>query len=151
MVVYRLIHAKYKNSVLSGIGAEKFGGRWNPIGTRAVYCSESVALALLEYYVHTDNVNLLPKEVVIAKIEFPDRFKIVELDKLPKGWNKYPYPAETTQIFSELVGQQNFFALKVPSAVVGVEHNYILNPLFKDFKKVDIKEFIHLPVDERLI
>lgn len=151
MVVYRLIHAKYKNSVLSGIGAEKFGGRWNPIGTRAVYCSENVALALLEYYVHTDNVNLLPKEVVIAKIEFPDRFKIVELNKLPKGWNKYPYPAETTFTFSELVRQQNFFALKVPSAVVGVEHNYILNPLFKDFKKVSIKEFIHLPVDERLI
>lgn len=49
MVVYRITNVSYKESTLSGIGAEKVGGRWNEIGTRAVYCSENISLALLEY------------------------------------------------------------------------------------------------------
>jgi len=37
MFVYRVANVKYKDATLSGIGAEKVGGRWNEIGTRAVY------------------------------------------------------------------------------------------------------------------
>ncbi|MDO1502618.1 RES family NAD+ phosphorylase [Winogradskyella maritima] len=44
MIVYRLGKEKYKND-LSGIGAEKFGGRWNSKGVRMVYTSQSRALA----------------------------------------------------------------------------------------------------------
>lgn len=39
---------------------------------------------------------------------------------------------------------------KVPSTIVPMEHNIILNPLYKDFGKVEIIEFIDLPIDERL-
>lgn len=45
MVVYRVANQKYRDYTLSGIGAEKVGGRWNEIGTRAVYCSENISLA----------------------------------------------------------------------------------------------------------
>ena len=41
MIVYRIANSKYKDLTLSGIGAEKVGGRWNEVGTRAVYCSRS--------------------------------------------------------------------------------------------------------------
>ncbi len=36
----------------SGIGAERFGGRWNPKGQRAVYCSLDPATCLVEAAVH---------------------------------------------------------------------------------------------------
>ncbi|TSJ41503.1 RES family NAD+ phosphorylase [Fluviicola chungangensis] len=150
MVVYRLANVKYKAQTLSGIGAEKVGGRWNEIGTRAVYCSENISLALLEYYVHSANIAYLPKEILIAKIEFPDDFEIKVLDDLPERWNQYPYSSKTTGIFTELSKNTNFFALKVPSTIVWLESNYILNPLFSEFGRVEIKEFIELPVDERL-
>ena len=150
MIVYRVTNIKYKDKTLSGIGAEKVGGRWNSIGTRAVYCSENNSLALLEYYVHSVNITYLPKKVLIAKIQFPDDFIIKELKKLPEKWNQYPYSSKTTKIFTDFAKNRNNFALRVPSSIVYHESKIILNPLFKDFGKVEIIEFIELPIDERL-
>lgn len=150
MFVYRVSNLKHKDSTLSGIGAEKVGGRWNEKGTRAVYCSENVSLALLEYYVHSENTAILPKEILIAKIEIPDAFSIDLLAELPEYWNQYPYNEITTGFFTKLTKSRDFFALKVPSTIVGVESNFILNPLFKNFGNVEIVEFITLPIDHRL-
>ena len=150
MIVYRIANAKYKDSTLSGIGADKVGGRWNKVGTRAVYCSENISLALLEYYVHSENIAYLPKEVLVAKIQFPDDFIIEELEELPERWNQYPYSSKTTEIFTNLSKDLNVFALRVPSTIVGLESNIILNPLYKEFGKVEIIDFIKLPIDERL-
>ena len=150
MFVYRIANRKYKNVTLSGISAEKVGGRWNEIGTRAVYCSENISLALLEYYVHSDNITLLPKDILVAKIFIPDEFIIEELSGLPEKWKQFPYSSKTTSAFTALAKNREFFALKVPSSIIGLECNYILNPLYKDFGKVEILEFIELPIDERL-
>jgi RES domain-containing protein len=150
MIVYRVANVKYKDATLSGIGAEKVGGRWNSVGTRAVYCSQNISLALLEYYVHSENIAYLPKEILIAKIQFPDEFLIEELKELPERWNQYPYSSKTTEVFTDLAKNRNRFALRVPSTIVGLESNIILNPLFKDFGKVEVVEFIELPIDERL-
>jgi RES domain-containing protein len=150
MFVYRVANIKYKSTTLSGIGAEKVGGRWNKVGTRAVYCSENISLALLEYYVHSENIGTLPKEILVAKIQIPDDFIIENLGKLPENWNQYPYSSHTTEVFTNLATDRNFFALKVPSTVVNLESNFILNPLYKDFGKVEIVEFIQLPIDIRL-
>lgn len=150
MIVYRVANAKYKDLTLSGIGAEKVGGRWNKVGTRAVYCSENISLALLEYYVHSENIAYLPKKILIAKIQFPDDFVIEELNELPERWNQYPYSSKTTEVFTNSAKDRNFFALRVPSTIVGFESNIILNPLYKEFGKIEIIEFIELPIDERL-
>ncbi|MFI0428249.1 RES family NAD+ phosphorylase [Mariniflexile sp. HMF6888] len=150
MIVYRVANVKYKDLTLSGIGAEKVGGRWNEVGTRAVYCSENISLALLEYYVHSENIAYLPKEILIVKIQFPDDFVIEELKELPERWNQYPYSSKTTGIFTDLAKDRHVFALRVPSTIVGLESNIILNPLYKEFGKVEVIEFIELPIDERL-
>lgn len=150
MIVYRIANLKYKDATLSGIGAEKVGGRWNEVGTRAVYCSENVSLALLEYYVHSENIAYLPKEILLAKIYIPDEFIIEQLIDLPENWSQYPYNSKTTELFTNLAKDRNFFALRVPSSVVGLESNIILNPLYKDFGKVEVIEFFKLPIDERL-
>lgn len=150
MIVYRVANEKFKDLTLSGIGAEKVGGRWNRVGTRAVYCSENISLALLEYYVHSGNIAYLPKNILIAKIQFPDDFVIQQLKVLPERWNQYPYSSKTTEIFSDLAKDRNVFALRVPSSIVGLESNIILNPLYKEFGKVEVIEFIELPIDERL-
>ncbi|WP_178988962.1 RES family NAD+ phosphorylase [Winogradskyella schleiferi] len=150
MIVYRVANVKYKDLTLSGIGAEKVGGRWNSVGTRAVYCSENISLALLEYYVHSENIAYLPKKILIAKIQFPDEFVIEELKELPERWNQYPYSSKTTDVFTDIAKDRNKFALRVPSTIVGLESNIILNPLFKEFGKVEVVEFIELPIDERL-
>ncbi len=150
MVVYRVANVKYKEATLSGIGAEKVGGRWNEVGTRAVYCSQNISLALLAYYVHSKNSASLPTKILVAKIQFPDAFEIDELKQLPKGWHQFPYSLASTQTFTALAKSRDFFALKVPSAIVPLEFNFVLNPLYTNFGKVAIVEFIELPIDERL-
>ncbi|MGB0979752.1 MAG: RES family NAD+ phosphorylase [Croceimicrobium sp.] len=150
MFLYRLANLKYKDFTLSGIGAEKVGGRWNEVGTRAVYCSENISLALLEYYIHSENIASLPKKILVAKIEIPNDFAIKELDKLPEKWDQYPYSSKTTSIFTHLAKSRDFFALKVPSSIVRMEYNFILNPLYKDFGKVAISEYFDLAIDPRL-
>ena len=150
MIVFRVANLKYKEATLTGIGAEKVGGRWNQVGTRAICCSENISLALLEYYIHSENSANLPKKILVAKIEFPDEFLINTLEKLPERWKQYPYSSKTTEIFSNLARNNDFFALKVPSTIVPFEFNIILNPLFKEFGKVEIIEFLDLPIDGRL-
>ena len=150
MIVFRVANLKYKEATLTGIGAEKVGGRWNQVGTRAIYCSENISLGLLEYYIHSENSANLPKKILVAKIEFPDEFLINTLEKLPERWKQYPYSSKTTEIFSNLARNNDFFALKVPSTIVPFEFNIILNPLFKEFGKVEIIEFLDLPIDGRL-
>ena len=150
MTVYRVTHKKYKASTLAGVGAEKVGGRWNKKGTRAVYCSENASLALLEYYVHSENIAYLPKNVLTAEITFPDDLAIEEINNLPQEWSRYPYSSKTSAIFSDFARDRNAFALRVPSTIVEVESNIILNPLYKDFGKVEVVDFIELPIDPRL-
>jgi RES domain-containing protein len=150
MFVYRVANKKYKGQTLSGIGAEKVGGRWNEIGTRAVYCSENISLALLEYYVHSENIASLPKDILIAQIQIPSKFEIIELDRLPPNWSSFPYSSDTTKVFTDLAKDRNFFGLKVPSSIIGLEYNYILNPLYKEFGKIEVDKFITLPIDKRL-
>jgi len=72
------------------------------------------------------------------------------LNDLPEKWLQYPCSSSTTKVFTNLAKQNNFFALKVPSSIVGLEYNIILNPLYKAFGKVEIKDFIKLPLDDRL-
>lgn len=150
MEVYRIASIKYQEATLTGIGAEKVGGRWNEVGTRAVYCSQNIALALLEYYVHSENIATLPNSILVAKIFIPDEFVIQELPQLPPNWNHFPYTAETTENFSKQAKSRDFFALKVPSTIVPLEYNYVLNPLYKDFGKIEIVEFLNLTIDHRL-
>jgi RES domain-containing protein len=150
MIVYRIANVKYKDVTLSGIGAEKVGGRWNAVGTRAVYCSENVSLSLLEYYVHSENIANFATALLLAKIYFPDEFIIQEWIDLPKKWNQYPYNSNTTEVFTQLAKNRDFFALRVPSTIVGLETNIILNPLYKKFGKVEVLEFIKMPIDESL-
>ena len=82
MVVYRVANSNYKDLTLSSIGAEKVGGRWNEVGTRAVYCSENISLALLEYYVHSEKISNLPKEILVAASQYEKVLSFVE-SRLP--------------------------------------------------------------------
>ncbi|KAB8152455.1 RES domain-containing protein [Kordia sp. TARA_039_SRF] len=150
MIVYRIDRAKRKNNLLSGIGAEKIGGRWNEIGTRAVYTSQHISLAYLEVVMHLDITEDLPSDRILVHVEIPDEVPIHELQKLPKDWNTFPYNSKTQEIFTKFVTENKFAVLKVPSAIVRDEFNYILNPLHIDFHKISVAKIQKFSFDSRL-
>lgn len=151
MIVFRLTKEKYKND-LSGIGAEKYGGRWNNKGTRIVYAAESRSLSILELAVHVA-FNILPKNYHIVEIEVPENsiqeFDVSLLQK--KDWKSNP-PIEFTQSEGDkFIHDNNYLCLKVPSAIVEGDFNYLINPFHPDFSKVKIKKTSPFGFDERLL
>jgi len=150
MIVYRLSRGKYKRD-LSGKGAKIAGGRWNSKGTSLLYTAQSRALCSVEIAVHVP-FGVLPKNYKLLTIEFPDSayVKTLSSEKLSPDWKEHPHPHSTQQIGDEFVEANNHLALKVPSAVVQGDHNYLLNPNHANFRKVEIVNIEPFEFDSRL-
>ena len=58
-------HAASLEDMLSGEGAARFGGRWNPKGMPAVYCSENSSLAALEVLANLARPSMFPSYRVL--------------------------------------------------------------------------------------
>ncbi len=50
LTVWRMVSIERQRSSLSGEGARRFGGRWNPIGQPALYLATEPATAAAEFY-----------------------------------------------------------------------------------------------------
>ncbi len=149
MFVYRLSREKYKDE-LSGYGASINGQRWNSKGTEVVYTAQNRALANSEVAVHI-SLGILPKDYYMVEIEIPSSVKIWEIQKsdLPSGWNSIPCQPISQIVGDKFVEKSIYAVLKVPSAVVKGEFNFILNPKHKDFKKIKITNTEPFPFDPR--
>jgi RES domain-containing protein len=130
---WRLVKAKYASEAFSGKGAFDVGGRWNSPRVYVVYTSQSLSLASLEILAGGAPIALLSNYVKIP-VEF-DESVIKPVQKLSKDWNAYPAKYETKLIGDEWANSNESVVLKVPSAVVPGEFNYMINPLHPDMKK----------------
>ena len=150
MIVYRLSKGKYYND-LSGKGAEIYGGRWNSKGVALLYTSESRALAFAEVAVHIP-AGILPKDYYLISIAFPDTAEIQEVstDSLPSDWRSNPHSDSTQKIGDAFVREGKYLALKVPSAVVPGDYNFLVNPSHKLFSEVKITGTELFEFDSRL-
>jgi RES domain-containing protein len=149
MIVYRLAKSKYIND-LSGMGARLTGGRWNSKGLSLVYTSSSRALCMAEMAVHLP-LGIMPHDYCLAQILIPDSTIIEPLDikKWPKGWNQFPVIAATQKIGDKFIIDHKHAVLKVPSAVVQGDFNYLINPLHTGIKKIKIRGIESFTFDER--
>lgn len=150
MIVYRLSKKKYRNDN-SGKGAEISGGRWNSIGIPVIYTAESRALCTTEIAVHTP-LGIVPKDYFLISIEIPEGIKIKQSDvnSLLKNWQTFPHIPGPKRIGDEFVNKNDFLVLKVPSAIIQDEFNYLINPGHKDFTRLKIKSVESFKFDKRL-
>jgi RES domain-containing protein len=150
MEVFRLSRKKYKIE-LSGKGASLAGARWNSKGTEIVYCAQSRALAMAEVVVHL-SLALVPKDFVMVTITIPDDIIIATLDinLLQRDWNIFPNSFTTQLIGDDFIRTSNYCVLKVPSAVVKGDFNFLINPYHQDFSKIKITSQEDFPFDKRI-
>ncbi len=150
MIVYRLSKGKYKND-LSGKGAEMAGGRWNSKGVAMLYTCESRALCTTEIAVHT-TLGFIPSDYWMVTIEFPDSVGILIQDpkKLPKEWKSIPHAHSTQVIGDQFIANKKKLVLKVPSAVVQGDFNYLINPSHPFAQRIKIIKTELFEFDERL-
>lgn len=120
----RRMHATPPKAAFSGIGAERRGGRWNRIGTRAAYASSTRSLAALEYLANVDPEDL-PRDLVFAGVAFDE--DALNLVSPPPGWESLRSPA-AMDFGQAWLRKRSSLVLAVPSAIVKAELNYVINP-----------------------
>lgn len=149
--VYRLVKKKWRAAAFDGEGAKRHGGRWNSPGAQCVYVSESISLALLEVMVNLQNYRLLADYVVMRLTLKSDAVLQLPDDQLPGDWRADPTPASTAEIGDTWLEDAPSLALAVPSAVVPLEKNYLINPAHSDYEAVvATAEEVDLALDVRL-
>ncbi len=150
MIVFRLSKLAWASD-LSGNGARLAGGRWNSQGTALIYTSESRALCTVEIAVHT-GLGILPSGYQLITIEIPDDAEILEIrpDEIKSDWRAFPYPVFTRLFGDRFVKENKALVLKVPSAVVPGDFNYLINPAHEDISLVKILSIEAFEFDERM-
>ena len=148
MILYRICNSDYKDDI-SGAGARLYGSRWNSKGLPMLYTAEHISLAALQMLVHI-NYGEVQVSFYLLSIFVPENasMKEIRFNKLKKLWqNDWEY---TSFIGNEFVKSKETLCLKVPSALIEEEHNYLINPLHQDFKKVHITGSRQFDFDKRL-
>lgn len=144
-------HSETVEDMLSGEGALRFGGRWNSPGRRAVYLGGSLALASLELLVHLRVPDVL-RTYRKLRVWIPAGLvSAVDEGGLPKGWATPGLHPVTQAIGDRWLESGASAALRVPSAVVAGEANYVLNPSHPDFARIKAGGIRDFRFDSRVV
>lgn len=151
MKVYRITRYQYARD-LSGRGAEIHGGRWNPAGHRVVYTASAASLAILESLAWTSLNQLLQSGFILSQISCPeDTIHELSISDLPANWQSQEAYPTLRKAGMKWLSEETSLILKVPSAIVPLEYNILINPNHERMREVRIDEMYELTLDQRVI
>ena len=152
MRVWRICRKPYVDNALDGIGGMYTSGRWHTKGNPIVYTASSAALAALELLVHVDPL-MAPSDLRLLAIEIPDDLStaVLEPTMLPGDWSTVPAPASLQTIGVSWLTSGGSAVLSVPSAVITVERNFLLNPRHPEAQRINIISDEAFTFDTRLL
>lgn len=132
---------------IEGEGARLFGGRWNSAGVPLVYASDSLALAALEVLVHLPRIERSRQRI--------PRYFAIGLD-VPDSLVADPgFASEVPLHDSQALGDAwlrsaSSLALLVPSRVIPLQRNVLLNPRHPAMAEVTVALAEPFVFDDRL-
>lgn len=149
MIIFRLSSSRFAED-LSGKGAELYGGRWNSVGTPIIYTASSRALAMAEVSVHL-HIQKIPKDMMMVELYLPeDSITSLPFQELKNNWELFPYSIQTQQIGDDFIKEKRFLGLKVPSAVVNGDFNFLINPRHDEIQKIRVINISPFRFDSRI-
>ena len=147
----RIVKTRFSADAFNGEGARLYGGRWNNPGIKMIYTAGSIALATLELLVHLDSTAALPS-YSICSVDFDEALiEVLDPAGLPSNWHQSPPPLGLQIIGDNWISRRSSVVLHVPSAIVGDENNYLINPNHKDFAKLVLGGMKPFKLDSRLL
>jgi RES domain-containing protein len=149
MEVFKICREKYSHSLIAS-GASN---RWNKKDEFVIYTGSNRSLSTLEMVVHKSYINISNQyKLLIISITDESLIKEIDLKDLPDNWKTIEAYIELQEIGSKWYNSDESLVLKVPSAIVPQEYNYIINtrhPLFsKNIILQDVDDFVW---DKRLL
>ena len=155
LTLYRIQADNHRDTILDGIGAQLWGGRWNTKGRPMVYTATTPELCFLEFMVHLEGTPLadLPP-LILCEITVPnDSITFLDPDTLPVGWNDPLVTPPGLATFAETAFRQHrTLCLGIPSAVIPLSpsRNVLLDPFHPGRKECRVATIVPYPVDPRL-
>ncbi len=151
ITAWRLVSPRLARNAFDGEGARRFGGRWNSVGTRVVYLSQTVSLSLLETIVHTGTSGF-HTTYALFKVQFDENLiERIFPKALSPLWKSFPPHSASQSIGDQWVAEGRSPVLQVPSVIVDRESNFLLNPLHPHFSRIVIGVEERLHIDRRLL
>jgi len=147
MLVYRITKAMYADRLVASGGA----ARWNSRGQFVIYTAATRALACLENVVHRGSEGLSSTFRVMV-IDIPDTVRIETIDPqtLPEDWIDYQQYKTCQPLGGEWLNSNRSAVLRVPSAIIPNEWNYLLNPAHPDFSGIRLLQTEPFIFDPRI-
>jgi RES domain-containing protein len=153
MRVWRICSERYADTAFSGAGSRITSGRWNSAGVPVAYASEHLSLAALELFIHVDSEDE-PKDLVAVEAELGIDPEIVAQQKvkmLAQLGPKWRFDITTTRdLGDEWLAAQDSLVMAVPSVVIEVEWNVLINPQHAGFAEMKIVQRRPFRFDERM-
>jgi RES domain-containing protein len=118
--------------------------RWNPPGTPMLYCTTALSLACLEVLVH-----LSPDQIPLDYV-----FSAAELSEHPEKASFYGKlgDGDATRAFGrQWATSRTSLAVLVPSVIIPIERNVLLNPTHSSFDAVEWSAPEPFGFDRRLL
>jgi len=132
--------------IWDGGGAAVRGGRWNPAGFPVIYAAGSLSLAMLEFLAQGSEFD----RTFLVDADVPDDVAIDELmEHPPPNWRALD-SAEAVQAGRAWLLAGLTAVLRVPSALVPREPNYVINPAHPDALRIRVADPVPLDWDVRL-
>jgi RES domain-containing protein len=132
MEVFRISREAYASRLVASGGPN----RWNKGDQHVIYAGSSRSLSTLELIVHRNSIAPLDHYKVMV-ISIPDSdylIKQIPTKVLPANWRTLSAYPELQQIGTDWYKSKETLVLKVPSAVIPNEFNFIINFEHPDFK-----------------
>ena len=147
MLIYRITKTQYADRLVASGGA----ARWNPRGRFVIYTAATRALACLENVVHRSGEGLLDNFRVMV-IEVPDELAVetIRPETLPPDWFDFARYGQCQERGDNWLARAESAVLRVPSAIINQEWNYLLNPAHPDFRCITLMRTEAFVFDPRL-
>ncbi|XYJ11980.1 RES family NAD+ phosphorylase [Telluria sp. B2] len=104
-------------------------------GPAALYAAMTVELAVLEKFVHTEEIDEEP--LVLVAIDLPDDPELgldVKAEDLPEGWDSLDDGGSATAFLKK----REHLYMRVPSVIVGEGVNVVINPAHHAYDRVKL-------------
>ncbi|TBU75581.1 RES domain-containing protein [Pseudomonas daroniae] len=150
MRAWRVAKAKRARD-LSGIGAALEGGRWNEQDVPAVYMGLSPAICCLETFVHAEGPPAMPMKITCFELpDDPELYWEPDTGELPRGWNALPVDRPSMEFGTGWLRSASHLGLIVPSAVLPLERNLVINPQHPAVSQISIVDIYDFTYDPRM-
>ena len=133
---------------LDGRGAALYPGRWNQPGVHLVYTSQSPELAMLELLTKVTPTTFGLR--LALEVEVPEEAGVQDAAPTMLKHLLHGEMSSTQAYGSRWIAEGRNLVLEVPSAVLPVSSNYLINPRHPQAKQLRVIRQVEVSLDPRL-